>query len=110
MAAVGLVLMIACANVALLMLAWARGRDRELLIRATIGANRSRIARLVLIESLMIACCGGVLGVLVTRLGLTLLNARALSAVPRIEAATIDISVLAFAVGASTLSAIALPE
>ena len=107
MAAVALVLATACSNVALLMLAWARGRDRELLIRATIGANRARIARLVLIESLLIAICGGILGVAVADLGLTLLNAQALAVVPRIESASIDLTVLGFAIGASMLSAIA---
>jgi putative ABC transport system permease protein len=106
MTAVVFVLAIACSNVALLMLAWARGRERELLIRATIGANRARIARLVLIESLLIATCGGILGVVLADFGLTLLNARALSTVPRIEAASIDVTVLAFAMGASMLSAI----
>lgn len=107
MAAVGLVLAIACANVALLMLARGRGRDRELLVRIDVGASQWRIARLVFVESVVIAVCGGVLGVALARLALMSLNARALATVPRLEAASIDFAVLAFALAATTVSAIA---
>ncbi len=107
MAAVGLVLAIACANIALLMLARARGRDRELLIRVAVGASRPRIARLVFAESLVVAVCGGALGILLARAALVVVNVRALSAVPRLDAASIDPVVLAFAIAATMLSAVA---
>ena len=105
--AVVLVLAIACANVALLMLARGSGRDGELIVRVAVGASRWRIARLVLIESLVLAGFGGVLGVLLAQMSLSLLNARALAAVPRLQASSIDLAVLAFAVAATTLSGIA---
>lgn len=107
MAAVGLVLAIACANVALLMLARARGRDRELLVRVAVGAGRSRIARLVFVESLVVAACGGLAGVALARLAMLAVRARALSNVPRIEDVSIDLGVLAFAAAATTISAVA---
>ena len=107
MAAVGLVLTIACANVALLMLGRARGRERELLVRVAVGAGRSRIARLVFVESLVVAACGGLAGVALARLALLAVRARALSNVPRIEDASIDLAVLAFAAAATTISAVA---
>ena len=107
MAAVGLVLAIAAVNVALLMLARTRGRDRELLVRIAVGAERWRIARLVLAESLIVALCGGLAGVVLARLALVAMKARALSNVPRLHDVSIDLTVLGFAVAVSTVSAIA---
>ena len=107
MAAVGLLLAIACANVALLMLARARGRDRELLVRTAVGASRYRIARLVFAESLIVAAFGGVAGIVVARIALLVVDLRALSTVPRLGSASIDLFVLAFAIGTSTLAALA---
>lgn len=107
MTAVGLVLAIACANVALLTLARARGRDRELMVRVAVGASRWRIARLVFIESLLVAACGGLAGVVLARLALFSVRARALSDVPRLGETSIDLPVLAFAAAATTLSAVA---
>ena len=107
MAAVGLLLAIACANVALLMLARARGRDRELLVRTAVGASRYRIARLVFAESLIVAALGGVAGIVVARIALMVVDLRALSTVPRLGSASIDLVVLAFAIGTSTLAALA---
>jgi predicted permease len=107
MAAVGLVLALACANVALLMLGRALGRDRELLVRVAVGASRGRIVRLVLAESLVVAAAGGLAGVALARISLFVINARALSTVPRLEATTIDPTVLLFALGASAFSALA---
>ncbi|HZB26853.1 MAG TPA: ABC transporter permease [Vicinamibacterales bacterium] len=107
MAAVGLLLAIASLNVALLMLARARERDRELLVRVAVGAHRWRIARLVLVESLIVAVGGGLAGVALARIALLTLRARALSNVPRVEDVSIDLGVLAFAAAVSALSAVA---
>ena len=107
MAAVGLVLAIACANVAQLMLARARGRDRELLVRVAVGAERWRIARLVMAESLIVALIGGTLGALLARAAVVVADARALANVPRIGDVSIDVAVLAFAAAISILSALA---
>jgi predicted permease len=107
MAAVGLLLAIAAVNVALLMLARARGRDRELLVRVAVGADRWRIARLVLAESLVVAGGGGLAGVVLARLALTVIDARALANVPRLQDASIDVSALVFAVAVSLVSAVA---
>ena len=107
MAAVGLLLAIASVNVALLMLARARERDRELLVRVAIGAERWRIARLVLAESLIVAVGGGLAGVVLARVALLTLRARALSNLPRVEDVSLDLRVLAFAAAISALSAVA---
>jgi putative ABC transport system permease protein len=107
MAAVGLVLAIACVNVALLMLARARGRDRELLVRVAVGAERWRIARLVMAESLIVALVGGAAGVALARAALVVVDARALANIPRLEGVSIDLAVLAFAAVISMLSALA---
>jgi predicted permease len=107
MAAVALLLVIASVNVALLMLARARGRDRELLVRVAIGAERWRIARLVLAESLIVAACGGAAGIVLARLALVSVGARALANLPRIGDVAMDLSVLAFAAAVSMISAVA---
>jgi putative ABC transport system permease protein len=106
MAAVGLVLAIACANVALLAMARARGRDRELMVRVAIGANRWRIGRLVFVESLLIAACGGIAGVILARLALLAVNTRTLADVPRLGDTSMDVTVLIFAAAVTTISAI----
>ena len=103
-AAVGIVLLVACVNVANLLLARAIGRQRELAVRAAIGASRWRLARQMLTESLLLAGLGGALGLVLARWSLDGIRLLGAGSVPRLHEIAIDGSVLAFTVGASLLS------
>ncbi len=108
--AVSLVLLIACANVANLLLVRASGRKREFAIRVSMGATRGRIVRQLLTESILLAFTGGVFGLILGYLGVRGLLALSPGDIPRIgehgASVGIDWRVLAFTVGVSLLTGI----
>jgi len=108
MGAATFVLLIACANVANLTLMRGVGREREMLVRAALGAGRARLRRLLIVENLTLATIGGVLGVLVSAAALKLLVAFAAQFSPRASEIRIDATVLAVGLATSVLAAILL--
>jgi predicted permease len=100
--AVGFLLLVACANVANLLLGQASARERELSIRSALGAARGRVARQFLTEALLLSLAGGVLGVLAAQSGVAGLVAMAPENLPRLDSISISILVLLFAFLLST--------
>ena len=106
MGAVVFVLAIACANVANLLLARLAARERDLALRAALGASAGRMIRQLLIESALIAACGAALGVAAAAAIVPLLGQLTPVAIPRLAEARIDASVLAFATAATLATTI----
>jgi putative ABC transport system permease protein len=104
LACVGLVLLITCANIANLILARGASRQREIAVRASLGAGRWQLVRQFMAESLLMAGAGGALGVMAAFWGIKTLLGLAPPDIPRLEATRIDPMVLAFTIGLSLLA------
>ncbi len=104
--AVAFVLLIACANIANLLLARATARQKEMAIRSAMGAGRWRIARQLLTESVLLSLVGGILGLLIARWCIDFILYISPDAIPRSREISLDWRVLAFTVGVSFLTGI----
>jgi putative ABC transport system permease protein len=104
--AVALVLLIACANVGNLILARAMGRQKELAIRAALGAGRRRVFQHVIVEAIVLAFAGGALGLLLANSAISAARTILEDQVPRAGEASVDARVLLFVLGASLLTGV----
>jgi predicted permease len=103
---VGIVFLIACTNVANLSLVRVEGRRREVAIRAAIGAGRGRIARHLLLESLLLGLMGGLTGLCLALAGVRLVLSMAPEGLPRLNEIVVDPATLAFTAGAAVVAAL----
>jgi putative ABC transport system permease protein len=105
--AVGVILLIACANVANLTLARSDERHREVAVRTAIGASRGRIVRQLLTESLLLASIGGIVGIALAYAGTRILVALRPAGIPRVELVSIDVGVLGLSLLLAVITGIA---
>jgi len=106
LAAVGFVLLIACVNVANLLLARAEARKREIAIRSAVGADIARLARQFVTEGLLLSGCGALLGLALAYAGMRAIQLTNAGAIPRAAEIGIDARVLVFTVGAALLTGV----
>jgi predicted permease len=105
--AAGCVLLIACANLANLLLARALERRRELAVRTAMGAGRERMIRQLMTESLLLAVFGGAIGVMIAYAAVPLLNRLVPTTLPLASAPSVDLRVLLFAIGLTAVTGVA---
>jgi predicted permease len=104
--AAGFVLLIACVNVANLLLTRGAVRQKELCLRASLGASRGRIIQQLLTESVLLSLMGGVLGLLLASGGISTIKSLSLANIPRLDQAELDYPVLLFTLALSTLTGV----